>query len=107
MPKAQASGTTTARPPMAAARRRSPAASRRSRSATNRAWAVSGSFSLVIQLSADEGQVDVLERGQLAQLLAQLEPGPAAQVGEVAFGQQETAGHDADPAGQRLRLLHR
>src|SRR5919204_5685377 len=104
MPNAHTIGITSVRPPMAIAKRRSPAASRRSRKPTS---AVLCRFSLIIQFAPDDRQVDLLQRRQLPHLLAQLQARAAAQVTKVAVGEELAAGHDPDAPRERFRLLHR
>src|ERR1700694_5594277 len=96
-------GITAARPTMASTSRRSPAASRKSRSATSSALRRS---SLILFPIPDDGEVDLFEGGPLDDLAVLLEARGAGQGVEVPGRDQPAPGHDPDFAGQHLRLLH-
>src|SRR5260221_13583623 len=96
-------GITAARPAMASARRRSPAASRKSRSATSSALRRS---SFLLFPVPHDGEVDLFQSRPLDHLAVLLQPGGTGQGVDVAGGQEAAPRHDPDLAGERLRLFH-
>src|ERR1700694_1738527 len=93
IPVPAAIGITTARPTMARVSRRSPAASRKSRSATRSALRRS---SFILFPVPHDGEVDLLQGGPLDDLAMSLQAGGARQRMEVAGGEQPASGHDPD-----------
>src|ERR1700680_3357016 len=94
MPAALPIGMATVSATMATIRRSSLTASRRSRLATRAALRRSSLGQLMVVL--DDGEVDVLQGRQLAQLAPRRQARTAAQLGQVADGERATGGHDAD-----------
>src|ERR1700694_5929761 len=85
IPLPAAIGMTTARPTLASASRRSPAASRKSRSATRSALRRS---SFILFPVPHDGEVDLLQGRPLDDLAALLEASGARERVEVAGGEQ-------------------
>src|ERR1700716_3455486 len=90
-------GITAARPTMASTSRRSPAASRKSRSATRSALCRS---SFIFFPVPDDREVDLLQARPLDHLAVLFEPGGSDQGVEVAGCEQPATGHDPDLTGQ-------
>src|SRR5437899_6262234 len=79
-------------------------ASRRSRRATSSALCRSRLGQLTVV--AHDGEIDVLEGRQIAQLPARLQAGAPTQLGNVADRQRSAGRHDPDLARQYFGLFH-
>src|SRR5882672_10074326 len=99
-PDAAPIGIASVRPTIARMRRSSLTASRRSRVATSAALRRSnfGQITMVVH----NREVYVLQRRELAHLLAHLQAGAATQLPQAADRQRASAGHDSDVARQVL-----
>src|SRR5258708_33106012 len=104
MPMALPIGMARVSVTMARTRRSSLTASRRSRIATRAALRRSRFGQLMVV--AHDGEVDVLQRRQVAHLFARRQTRCAAQLGEIADRQCATRGHDPDLFAEAPRLLH-
>src|SRR5205823_809159 len=112
IPEPEASGIARVSATMAAIRRSSLTASRRSRLATSAALRRSsfGQLTLIDPLAvprvSDDREIDVLQRRELAYLLARLEAGATAELDHASDRQSAAGGHDSDVACQLLGLVH-
>src|SRR5438876_524285 len=97
-------GIASVSPTIARMRRSSLTASRRSRAATSAA--LRGSNFGQITMVVHNREVDVLQRRQLAHLLAHLQTGASAQLDQVAYRKRAAGGHDPDVSSKVLGLFH-
>src|SRR5438445_52195 len=97
-------GIASVSPTIARMSRSSLTASRRSRAATSAALRRSnfGQITMVVH----NREVDVLQRRQLAHLLAHLQTGASAQLDQVAYRKRAAGGHDPDVSSKVLGLFH-